>query len=449
VQEQLAASEALVLFFDTSAAQPFSEATFVWAVTKTDVHWARSSVGSKALIDSVAALRCGLDQAAWDRSEGNSDCRRLFGMSEPVMQLPFDLARSHELYRALFGSVEAFIRDKHLLIVPSGALSVLPFQVLVTSQPTSAIPADAAGYAEAAWLARRHALTVLPSVSSLKALRQLAKASNAKEAFIGFGDPLLVGPEGNDKRAWDRQSCQKTVPERARVASRTVGAATAKFYRGGLADVDLIRSQYPLPETADELCTVAQSAGAPLSAVHLGSKATEKTVKGLSASGALANARVVHFATHGLLASESGGMNARAEPALILTPPARPSEEDDGLLTASEVALLKLDADWVVLSACNTAAGGGAGLSSGEALSGLARAFFYAGARALLVSHWAVDSQATVSLITKSFAEISSDAKVGRAEALRRSMLSLITSGGRYAHPANWAPFVVVGEGAR
>ena len=189
--------------------------------------------------------------------------------------------------------------------------------------------------------------------------------------------------------------------------------------------------------------------GAAESAIYLGHKATETVIKGLSADGTLAQARVVHFATHGLLGSEAEMLGAsKAEPALLLTPPNQPSEEDDGLLTASEAALLKLDADWVVLSACNTAAGDGK-TNGAEALSGLARAFFYAGARALLVSHWAVDSNATVSLITKAFDEIKGDSRIGRAEALRRSMLALIGTGGRNAHPATWAPFVVVGEGAR
>ena len=108
---------------------------------------------------------------------------------------------------------------------------------------------------------------------------------------------------------------------------------------------------------------------------------------------------------------------------------------------------MKLDADWVVLSACNTAAGDSDGPGA-ESLSGLARAFFYAGARAMLVSHWAVNSEATVRLITKAFDEIKADSKTGRAEALRRAMISLIATGSDYAHPANWAPFVVVGEGA-
>jgi CHAT domain-containing protein len=99
----------------------------------------------------------------------------------------------------------------------------------------------------------------------------------------------------------------------------------------------------------------------------------------------------------------------------------------------------------VILSACNTAAGGA---QSAEALSGLARAFFYAGARSLLVSHGEVASDSTVKLITKAIAELGADPKIGRAEALRRSMLSMIDTGKDYeAHPAFWAPFVLVGEG--
>jgi CHAT domain-containing protein len=120
---------------------------------------------------------------------------------------------------------------------------------------------------------------------------------------------------------------------------------------------------------------------------------------------------------------------------------------DDGYLSASEIAALKLDADWVILSACNTAAGDAA---SAEALSGLARAFIYAQARALLVSHWAVDSNATVKLITASMREIARDKTVGRAEALRRAMVRLIDHGEPHeVHPSYWAPFIVVGEGAR
>jgi len=288
---------------------------------------------------------------------------------------------------------------------------------------------------------------VLPSVASLRGLRQLAKASQTSRPFIGFGNPLLLGPDGTDRRAWARQRCG-TTSATAQMASRRLRGAIPRFFRSGLANVDEVRAQYPLPETADELCDVAQSSGADEGAVYLGEKATERTIKALSADGTLAQARVVHFATHGLLAGETEMLAAaKAEPALILTPPESATEEDDGLLTASEIAQLKLSADWVVLSACNTAAGE-SDEPGAEALSGMARAFFYAGARAMLVSHWAVNSEATVHLITRAFNELKGDPKIGRAEALRRSMMALIDSGGGHAHPANWAPFVVVGEGA-
>ena len=116
-------------------------------------------------------------------------------------------------------------------------------------------------------------------------------------------------------------------------------------------------------------------------------------------------------------------------------------------MAASEIASLKLDANWVILSACNTA---GAGGETSEALSGLAKAFFYSGARALLVSHWEVGSAAAVKLTTRAFAELKSKPSVGRAEALRVSMRELIAMGSlAEAHPSQWAPFVVVGEGGR
>src|SRR5262249_8390609 len=153
-----------------------------------------------------------------------------------------------------------------------------------------------------------------------------------------------------------------------RGGNRGLRGATPKFFRAGLADVEQVRAQYPLPETADELCSVAQVSGSPLSDIYLGEMATETMIKALSTNGTLAKARVVHFATHGLLAGETQMLAAsRAEPSLLLTPPQTATDEDDGLLTASEISQLKLDADWVILSACNTAAGGTEGA---EALSG-------------------------------------------------------------------------------
>jgi CHAT domain-containing protein len=159
----------------------------------------------------------------------------------------------------------------------------------------------------------------------------------------------------------------------------------------------------------------------------------------------LEGARVVAFATHAGVAGELPGI---AEPALVLTPPAVASEEDDGVLSVSEAARLRLDADFVLLSACNTAAPDGRPGAAG--LSGLAKAFLYAGSRSLLVSHWAVISDAAERLTTGMFAELAREPGAGRAEALRRSAMALLDGGGGdplLSHPAAWAPFVVVGEG--
>ena len=445
VQADLGADEALVLFLDTAEWRPLPEETFVWIVTKSSQRWVRSELGTAALTREIAALRCGLDGTAW-YGEGAKKCAQALSLPPakipaPDQPLPFDHDRAHKLYLALFGEVQDLTKGKHLLVVPSGPLTQLPFQVLLTQ------PLSSGGHRTAAWLARQHAITVLPAVSSLKALRSVGRPSAAPRPMIGFGNPLLNGPDeryaGYAKLAREKQRCPENRPQErvARVSNRNVVAPVET--RGGLADLSSIKRQLPLPETADELCAVARDVKAEVGDVRLGARATEREVKRLSASGYLAQFRLVHFATHGFL---SGQLDSGSEPGLILTPPDLATEEDDGYLSASEIAALKLDADWVILSACNTAAGAA---KSAEALSGLARAFIYAQARALLVSHWEVYSNATVKLIVAALREMARDPKVGRAEALRRSMLVLIDKGEPHeAHPAYWAPFVVVGEGA-
>ena len=126
----------------------------------------------------------------------------------PNQALPFDRNRAHNLYSALFGAVQDLIEDKHLLIVPSGPLTQLPFQVLVTK------PATSGDHRSATWLVRDHAVTILPAVSSLKALRKIGKPSAAPRPMIGFGNPLLDGPDArykdSAKLAHDKQRCPET-----------------------------------------------------------------------------------------------------------------------------------------------------------------------------------------------------------------------------------------------
>lgn len=385
------------------------QSSLMWVVTRERADWAEIEAGEAALAAQVAALRRGLDPFA----EGNGDA---------FSETDFDLARAYNLYKLLFGRFTPLLSGKrHLLLVPTGPLSSLPFHVLVTEPPRPSLE-GAETLKQAQWLIRRYALSVLPSVQSLSSLRKFSASGIAVKPFFGIGDPLF-------RRSFPQ-------PREKAPAGRGAPVTLAGAYRNGLADLRLLQQLSPLPETASELRAVARTLGASEKDINLREAATETRVK----TAPLKDYRVLHFATHGLVAGDLSGLN---EPALVLTLPAEATEADDGLLTASEVAALQLNADWVVLSACNTASGDKVGA---DALSGLARAFFFAGARALLVSHWAVNSQAAVDLTTRSFAALAAHPELGRAQAFQRAILSLINEG---KTPSYWAPFVIVGEGGR
>ena len=417
IQKLLRHKEALLVYLVGA------EHSFVFALRKTRSDWAQINLGAAKLEQIVADLRKGLDPT------GKLVSTRGFQLDtpdgEPVAPrqqgLPFDLQQSFELYQKLIAPVKSVLAGaKHVMLVPAGALTSLPFQVLVSKKPDVARP-DYGGYKKAAWMIRDHALTVLPSVSSLRALRRFVRKGQAPKLFIGYGDPVLDGLGAG---------------EGAREA-RSLGVSG--FFAGERADISQLHKLSSLPDTARELQTIAARLGIPQSQVKLGKDATETAVKQAN----LSDYRLIHFATHGLLAGDLKGL---AEPALVLTPPQTATSLDDGLLTASEAAQLDLRADWVIMSACNTASGGKPGA---EALSGLARAFFYAGARALLVSHWPVYSQAATELTTTAFKELENDPSLGRAKAMQRAMLALIDNEDdpANAHPSVWAPFIIVGEG--
>jgi len=397
VAQRLKRDEVLVL------AMPTERALYVWAVSADELPaFARVEVGAARLGELVQRLRKGLDF-------GNPGGR----------SKTFDTTAAHELYRQVLAPVAARLQNRqHLIVATSGALARLPFAVMLTAAP---------GAAEPPWLVHKLATSYVPNVAAWLSLRQMPPSQPAAEALIAWADPAFKH-------------------QRAAVAV----AASGPRKRDALADEDGAQRASPryeelpaLPETRDEVRAIAVALKSDAERDMLwGARATRESVLAANRSGQLARKRVVVFATHGLTAGDLPGLT---QPALALAS----SEAGKGPLAAlfglDDVLSLKLNADWVVLSACNTAAADG---RAGEALSGLARGFLYAGARSLLVTHWAVETESAKLLTTGTFEAHAAGKTIGKAESLRQAMLKVMAQP-KYSQPAYWAPFVLVGDGAR
>lgn len=386
----------------------------------------------------------------------------------------FDVELAYELYEDLLGNALSSSNTdvRNLIIVPSGDLGLLPMGLLVTEKITNNQVASGAmnsqsiqerslkkasgsteanvsldevddlmfaQYAHVPWLIEQASITVVPSASNLVLLRQLEDSAQSSSGFVGFGDPLFSADQkdANEQLASLRASTNQTLISR----SATLGFRTLPDTRSSLtADLSVLP---PLPETSEELVQIASILNARITDdLFLGSQASEQNVKERD----LSNKTVIVFATHGLLPGDLDGLD---QPALALSNPKLNQSSGDGLLKMEEILTLDLNADWVILSACNTASGDGDGA---EAFSGLGQAFFYAGARSLLLSNWSVETVSAKLLTTGIFEASVNDRSLTRAQALQASIRKLIGSTDEsdtysYAHPIFWAPFTLVGDG--
>jgi CHAT domain-containing protein len=406
--------------------------SFVWAVPKNGpVAFAAIKASSGDIESKVRKLREALEPQA--------------AMISDIP--PLDLKLAYELYSLLLQPVESGWKPaKNLVVVTNGALGLLPLSLLPTSATEIRSDDDPlfSSYRNVPWLARTHAVTTVPSAAALRTLRQLPPGKPARGELIAFGDPYFS----------KEQEAEAASADKVRVAdaggNTTRGGPLKRRNSPKLEGVDSAElAMLPrLPDTSEELKSIALALQAdPSKVLNLGKQANEQAVKTMDLSGF----KVLAFATHGLVPGELNGLS---QPALALSSPTVTGGEGDGLLTMEEILGLKLDADWVVLSACNTGAGAGAGA---EAASGLGRAFFYAGTRALLVTNWSVHSQSARELMTDLFRRQAQDPKLTRGEALRQATMALMDGPGysgadgktefAYAHPLFWAPYTIIGDG--
>lgn len=340
-----------------------------------------------------------------------------FGEEEKADHTPapfdFDADAAYALYKAVLGGVAPAIEgSKALVVAPTGPLLSVPFGMLLTG------PGDAKDLRHAPWLLRRATIAHVPAAANFVSLRKISGTSKASQAWFGFGDFRLTS----------LPLARKSFPP------NTCGDSA-----------DIFANRLPLlPSTVGELELARRGLGAPAQNVLLREAFTSAVVRKMP----LKDYRILHFATHGLLPGE---LACLTEAAIVTSPSAGATDASGSFLTVSQVVELDLDAEAVILSACNSAGGSSSsgGNVGGESLSGLARAFFYAGARSLLVTHWTVNDVAIGYLVARSLQLVGANGDF--TGSIRQSQLEMIDGTGglpaEWAHPYFWAPLALIGDG--
>jgi CHAT domain-containing protein len=409
---------------------PEETAGLVFAVSQTDAAWSVITMNGNVLKDHVARLRSQLDPHGYEL-RGALGSRDSAAESD-VSVRPFDRQAAYELYQALLGdpTIQRVIKEKEvLLFVPEGPLTSLPPGLLIASSPVGGVAkdGDSSALRQSDWLLRSKAVALVPAVSSLRTVRQLlvSQRADTSDPLLAFADPEF--PTGAPGSRID-------APR-----PTTRGAVSAST--GGSTLAEALERLPPLPGTRLEGEALQQALGAKPGSVLEGKDATKAALMARNLDGRLSKVRVLAFATHGLMAGDATDL---AEPALVLGAGEKP---EDRILLASEAAGLNLNADWVLLSACNTASPGG---ETGDGLSGLTRAFFYAGGRALLVSHWRIRDDIAKILVPRVVSLQQKDPSLSNAQALRKASLAIMDDTSlNAANPKDWGPFTVVGEAGR
>lgn len=377
---------------------------YVWSITRKGVTLARTAIRERVVEELVQRLRAGLTPAS---SGGRTTVP------------PFDAAAAHELYRLVFAPVAASLEGvEHVIWFGHGALGAVPPAVLVTQAPAKPMLQRPEEFAATPFLVDRFAFSALADLSLFPLHRNAPAAARHKRAFLGVGAPMLDA------------------------AQLAAGGRSKSYDLAGGMDGKALAELPLLAESVDEMRALAAILGESDSTLWLGPDADEQRFQG----DALRGYRVISLGTHGFLAHEV--MNI-PEPSLMLKLALDRKDRFEGLLTTREIATLRMDAELVILSACNTAAADGR--PRAETFTGLTQAFFTAGARSLMASHWPVMSGAAVHLSVSTVDGASSQGQP-LAVSLKQAMQSARRDGAASeieAHPSYWGPFVIVGDGRR
>ena len=343
---------------------------------------------------------------------------------------PFAMEPAYQLYQDVFEPLQPYLRGKNkLYLLPDGPLAKLPFQILPTRLTEKAIasPLDFMRYRSVPWLGNEYLMSYQPSLNNLHTQltsTQTAADKSKRLAYVGFGNPMMQPVETIG--SWDTALTEAGE----HLQDMRQKLQTSFSFMGDSTQESLSRLA-PLPKTEQQLRRIGQILDED-DYIYVGKSATLAQLEKLP----LSRFETLVFATHGLMA----GKNI-SEPGLVMTPVN--GDYSTAILNSSTIAGLKLDADRVILSACNTGE-----LGDDNGLASLSTAFFYAGARSLLVSHWSTEQSATTALMVKLFAELKKTPEQGITAALRQAAHDMRDHDKNlfHAHPMFWAPFVAIGQ---
>ena len=385
--------------------------------------------------------------------------------------IPFEVNKSFELNESIF----LFLKDElkstnKLIIVPDGPLNSLPLHVLATKSEKNCLDCRTVKFN-----LNDYTFSYLPTAETLvnmddyedkfdfiKSAKFEVNVENVTEGIkeIGkskTGAELLkkIIKKGKKQKTKDKNELQIIegqsvylgvgdpnlyLASQEKVADIDYFSKVTKLrsiFRGGIIEGDKIKKLYPpVDGSSEEIKTVANYLKPLKSTILLGDDANETNLKKMEMN----QFKIIHFATHGEISGALEGLN---EPFLVLTPPDEASEANDGLLTMTEIMALNTNADLVVLSACNTAAGDMPGT---EGFSGLAKSFFISGSKSILVSNWYVETLSAQELVINLFKNIKEHPELTVSENFKSTMIEQLGKHKDKSHPLFWAPFIIVGK---
>ncbi len=439
-RQQLRKDEALVQFV-------FGKTEgLVWVITNDDDYWSPLQIGTEQLKDKVEKLRFGLDHTLWQTMGSATRGKELLGTDynwgdySQGQPLPFDLTVANELYRDLFFGVSQYIEDMNLLIVAPAPLSQIPLSVLVTDDKKKGIPDKYAEYRKVSWLGLQHGVSVIPSVTCLRALRGTLEINEPAKSYLGICQSFVPNKKKQKVKVEKTDKLSDGEGEKKKKLSLS---RMANFSRGVLIDSNLLQYDIPEPDSLEEMYALSGEFSADDREFIYGDDAQLSNLRDLDDHSELRDYGIIHFGCPVITSYEGQEL---FEPTLLISEDeALGVNSHERLLRASDIAQMHLNANWILLPAAHKAADDETG---DKYVMSLSRAFFFSGAQTVFANRWEVNAESGSKILKEIFKVQEDTPDIGRSDALKKAIENLIQDKSRpwNPHPSTWGAYMLIGE---